>query len=91
MLRKIRHKGLVDLFENGTTRRIDKRFHNKLIDLLDMLDGATEPEDLAAAPDFHPLKGNRKGSYSIHVTGNYVLTFRFEDQDVTDLNYEDYH
>lgn len=91
MLRKIRHKGLVDLFENGATKHINKKFHAKLVDLLDILDAATGPDDLATAPDFHPLKGDRKGFYSIHVTGNYVLTFRFDGGDVTDLTYEDYH
>jgi hypothetical protein len=40
---------------------------------------------------FHPLKGDRKGEYAITVTGNYRMTFRFENGDVLDLNLEDYH
>jgi proteic killer suppression protein len=39
----------------------------------------------------HPLKGKRQGEYAISVTGNYRLTFRFENGEVRDVNLEDYH
>jgi len=56
------------------------------------LDTAMEIEDMQI-PGFslHPLKGQRVGSWSITVNKNWRLTFRFEDSDVYDLNYEDYH
>lgn len=91
MILRIRHKGLRDLFEKGVTKLIDIRFHNKVIDLLDMLDGATGPMDLQGVSNFHALTGDRKGQYSMHVNGNWVLTFRFDDGDVTDVDFEDYH
>lgn len=91
MLHRIRDKGLRELFEKGRTRHIDSRFHDKIIDLLDMLDGATDPRDLAGVADFHQLVGNRKGQCSMHVNGNWVITFRFEDGHVTDVDFEDYH
>ena len=40
---------------------------------------------------FHPLKGDRKGEFAITVTGNYRITFKFQDGDVFDVNLEDYH
>jgi proteic killer suppression protein len=40
---------------------------------------------------FHSLIGNRKGSYSVTVTGNWRITFRFDGEDAIDLNLEDYH
>ena len=40
---------------------------------------------------FHQLIGNRKGEYSVTVSGNWRLTFVFEDGDAYDVNYEDYH
>ena len=40
--------------------------------------------------DFHPLKGNRKGTYSVSVTGNMRLTFGF-DARAKDVDLEDYH
>ena len=44
-------------------------------------------------PNFglHELKGDRTGYYAIKVSGNYRLTFRFENGGVYDLDYEDYH
>lgn len=39
----------------------------------------------------HPLKGSRKGIWSISVNGNWRLTFEFKDSNVYILNYEDYH
>jgi len=40
---------------------------------------------------FHPLKGSRKGEYSIPVSGNWRITFKFVEGDAIDVNLEDYH
>ena len=40
---------------------------------------------------FHELKGDRKGTYSITVTGNYRITFQFDGEDATNVDLEDYH
>ncbi|MDZ7754674.1 MAG: type II toxin-antitoxin system RelE/ParE family toxin [Gammaproteobacteria bacterium] len=40
---------------------------------------------------FHPLKGTRKGTYAVSVSGNWRFTFRFEGEDATDVDLEDYH
>jgi toxin HigB-1 len=59
---------------------------------LNVLNRAKELRDLnLPGLDLHPLKGDRKGEYALTVTGNYRLTFRFENGDVLDLNLEDYH
>ena len=90
-IKKIRHAGLRDLYESESTRRIDKRYRLKLKEMLDMLDAATGPQDLKGASGFHPLKGDRAGTYAMTVTRNYRLTFRFDNRDVTDVDFEDYH
>jgi proteic killer suppression protein len=41
--------------------------------------------------NLHPLKGKRAGEWAITVTGNYRMTFRFENGDAFDLDLEDYH
>ena len=41
--------------------------------------------------DFHPLKGDRKGTYAVSVSGNWRITFQFADGDATDVDLEDYH
>jgi toxin HigB-1 len=40
---------------------------------------------------FHRLKGDRKDTYAMTVTGNWRITFRFEGEDAVDVNLEDYH
>ena len=40
---------------------------------------------------FHQLKGERKGEYSVRVTGNRRIAWRMDGQDVTDINFEDCH
>ncbi|EAX9843652.1 peptidase, partial [Salmonella enterica] len=39
----------------------------------------------------HELKGDRAETWSIKVSGNWRLTFIFENGDVYVLNLEDYH
>jgi proteic killer suppression protein len=60
--------------------------------ILTLLDVAQRPADIDL-PGYrlHPLKGERKGEWSVSVSGNWRVTFRFDEGDVTDLNYEDYH
>jgi proteic killer suppression protein len=39
----------------------------------------------------HQLKGDRKNIWSINVSGNWRMTFRFIDGDAEIINLEDYH
>jgi len=39
----------------------------------------------------HELKGKNKGRWSVWVSGNWRVTFRFEGIDAVDVDYEDYH
>ena len=40
---------------------------------------------------FHPLSGDRKGTYAVTVTGSWRITFRFDGMDAIDVNLESYH
>jgi proteic killer suppression protein len=40
---------------------------------------------------FHPLTGDRAGTYSVRVTGNWRITFRWQGQDAIAVDHEDYH
>lgn len=59
---------------------------------LDVLDAADSLEALGL-PGFrlHPLRGDMRGKHSIRVTGNWRITFRFQNGDVFDVDLEDYH
>lgn len=58
---------------------------------MDHLAAINHLKDCYNVKGFHALKGDRKGSYSMHVSGNYCITFKWIDGDVADVNYEDYH
>lgn len=92
MIRKLRHKGLRRLYDDDSTRGIQAEHADRLRLILTNLDVARLPIDLDL-PGYrlHELKGDRKGTWSITVSGNWRVTFAFEGEDVTDVDYEDYH
>ena len=80
------------MYEKDDSLGVDPSHVRKLRQQLTALDAAEQPGDMAIPGwDFHPLKGNRKGEWSVHVSGNWVITFKFEGSKATDVNYEDYH
>ena len=56
------------------------------------LDEAGEPFDLDL-PGYrlHPLKGDLKEFWSISISGNWRIVFRFVDSDARDVDLVDYH
>jgi proteic killer suppression protein len=66
---------------------------DKLRKILAFLDAMQEPQELRDLPMWkaHVLTGDRKGTWSLHVSRNWRMTFRIEDDEITDLNLEDYH
>ena len=92
MIINFKNKGLEALFVKGDTSKVNQNHLKKLKFLLSMLSQAKELRDLAfPGSKLHPLKGNLTGYHSIGVSGNWRLVFRFEDGDVLDLDYLDYH
>jgi proteic killer suppression protein len=57
-----------------------------------VIDSATAIDDLRIPGyDLHQLKGDRRETWSIKVSGNWRITFTFINNDAYDLNLEDYH
>ena len=92
MIASIRHKGLKQFFESGSTKGIQSEHENRLRLMLAALDTSTAIDDMDV-PGYrlHPLKGKLKGRWSVSVSGNWRLTFEFTDGNVQLLDYEDYH
>lgn len=89
---KFRHKGLERFFIHGTTAGIKVKHAERLRLILARLNVAVEPRDMALPGlELHPLKGNRKGSWAVSVSGNWRVTFMFSGFDIKDVDYEDYH
>lgn len=60
--------------------------------ILFRLQEATDPSS-ADAPGFrlHPLRGDRARQWSVRVSGNWRVVFRFENAEVVDVDLIDYH
>ena len=92
MIKNFKHKGLEKLFLTGSKAGIQATHAKKLRLILGRLNVSTEPRDMNLPGLFlHELKGNRKDVWSIRVSGNWRVTFKFYGPDVTIVNYEDYH
>jgi len=92
-IRSIAHKGLRRLYEENSSRTLSADTVDKLRKMLAFLDVMEAPEELRSLPLWkaHVLSGDRKGAWSLHVTRNRRLTFRIEDEEIVELNLEDYH
>lgn len=61
--------------------------------MLTFLQDMPDPATLRAFPlwNAHQLTGSRKGTWSLHVTRNWRLTFHIDGDEVADIDFEDYH
>lgn len=92
MIASFRSKALKRLWEKSDGSKLPARFVEKISLALDTLNAATAPEDLDLPGfGFHALTGNRKGQYSLVISKNWRITFRWDDGDAVDVDYEDYH
>ncbi|MGV6987321.1 type II toxin-antitoxin system RelE/ParE family toxin [Providencia hangzhouensis] len=92
MIKSFKHKGLQKFFETGSTAGINAQQANKIRLRLAALDAAETIEDMnRVGYNLHQLKGNKSGTWSITVTGNWRITFQFENGHAYITNYEDYH
>ena len=92
MIKTFRHKGMQAYFETGSKAGIQAQHAARLRLQLAALDQARGPGDMGAATwGLHPLKGDLKGHWSVWVSGNWRLTFKFEGADAVLVDYQDYH
>ena len=92
-IRSFRHKGLKRLYEAGDKKEVPPSLAEKIADILLAIDEAQRPQDVGLFPGWrlHALKGDLKGFWSVSVTGNWRVIFRFEKGDAFDVDLVDYH
>lgn len=92
MIQKFKHKGLKQIFESGISSGVNPQHVIRFRKILALLETAETLEDMdLPGLGLHPLKGNRKGISAVKVSGNWRITFKIQNGDVFDVDYEDYH
>lgn len=92
MIVSFKHRGLQHFFENGTKKGIDPRHAPRLKRLLDRLHAAEDIRDMQfPGSGLHLLKPTQDGVWSVRVSGNWRLTFRFDQDKAFEVDYLDYH
>lgn len=92
MIKDFEHKGLKAFFHEGTKKGIQPRDAQKLADILDRLHAAANIKDMNYPGSYlHELKGELKGFWSVKVTGNWRVIFKFENGNAYKVDYLDYH
>ena len=92
MIRRFRHRGLKRLFEDDDPRGLNRQQIARIKRVLARLDRATEPRHMDLPGwRLHPLKGEWAGFWSVTVSANWRIVFRFEGGEATDVDYLDYH
>ena len=92
MIKSFRHKGLREYYETGNKGGINPDHASKMARILDRLDASVQPSDMNLPGYFlHQLSGQTKGIWSVRVSGNWRVTFKFEGEDAIDVDYVDYH
>jgi proteic killer suppression protein len=92
VIKGFRHKGLQKFFLDGTKKGIQPSHAEKLADILDLLDAASEIRDMRfPSSDLHPLKGDLRGFWSVRISGNWRVIFQFEKGNAFEVDYIDYH
>jgi proteic killer suppression protein len=92
VIRSFRHRGLKLLYGKGDRRRVHAAYADKIERILARLDQAAEPGNMNL-PGYrlHPLKGDLAGFWSVTVSGNWRIVFRFEQGHASDVDLIDYH
>ena len=92
MISSFTHKGLKKFFLTGSKSGIQAEHAGKLRLILGRLHAATSPQDMnLPGLSLHELSGERQGVWSVKVSGNWRVTFRFAGEHAKIVNYEDYH
>lgn len=92
MIGSIKHKGLAALYWDDQSKGVMQSLVKRLKQILALLEAAETIDDMDAPRlRLHQLKGDLKGFYSVYVSGNWRVIFRFVDGDAEDVDLIDYH
>ncbi|MEN8166585.1 MAG: type II toxin-antitoxin system RelE/ParE family toxin [Pseudomonadota bacterium] len=92
MIQSFKHKGLERVFKTGKKSGIQANHTKRLQLILCRLNASTSPGDLDLPGLYlHQLTGSREETWSVRVSGNWRVTFRFNGMHAEVVDCEDYH
>lgn len=92
MIKSFKHKGLEKFYLMGSLSEIRAEHEKRLRVILNRLNLMTDINDINLPRlNLHKLKGNLNDYWSLKVNGNWRITFKFEDENVYIVDYQDYH
>ena len=93
MIKSFADRQTQQLYLTGKARRVPPDVAKRAGRKMEQVNAAARIEDLKVAPGncLHSLAGDREGQFSISVNDQWRICFRFEDGDVFDVEFCDYH
>lgn len=92
MIRSFRSKGLERFATTGDASRLSVPNSARVRRILGALDVAKAPQQVNVPGwRFHALQGQAKGRFAVDASGNWRITFGWDEQDAIDVDLEDYH
>ena len=88
-----RKKDFERFWLGGPARGVVQQYEAKLRAMLTVIEEAATVAELDSVPGWrlHPLKGDRKGIWSLKLLRNYRVTFRIIGDVASEIDIEDYH
>ena len=92
-IRSIRHRGLKRLIEEDDERAIRPDLTQRIRNIIAALIAAQDLDGVNGPPGWriHQLTGDRAGTWSISASGNWRITFELDENEIRNLDLEDYH
>lgn len=92
-IRSVRHRGLRRFIEEDDPREFRRDLEGRVRKILSALISAPDMAGVKGPPGWriHQLSGDRAGTWSLSVSGNWRITFEIEDTEIVNLDLEDYH
>jgi len=92
MIKTFKHRGLERFFYEGITKEIQPKHAGKVADILDLLNAADKIEVMNfPGSRLHKLEPKKENIWSVRVSGNWRIIFKFIDGDAYVVDYLDYH
>ncbi|MEQ8694907.1 MAG: type II toxin-antitoxin system RelE/ParE family toxin [Gammaproteobacteria bacterium] len=92
MIENFKHRGLQRYFTRGTKSGIPTELEPRIRLILGRLNASEKPQDMGLPGLYlHELKGRRKGTWSVRISGNRRITFKFNGVNAAEVDLDDYH